>query len=682
MLAANVKSRVFRLASAGCFIFLMSSVQVCAFQEEDAEVVWYESFFQEGKRKNVESELGAANRKLQQAREQQDKLAEAMALKEMGLIYLTRAFSYDSAMKVLIRALAIEEALLRKDKQVFTYLAMAQVFEQVGDYAKGSELLKVALELNETKQNKSVDALILNELGKINASTGQIDDAFENYQQVLAIKDEINNPKVEAEALFNLAHLYTNQKKYTEALRDHKLALAIRRRIKDKRNEAQSLNDIGELYSLTKNDEKAMANHIVALEIRQLQKDKKGIAESYNNIGVLYYRQRNFNRAVANLQLALEAGRESDDHHAMSRSYEYLSECYEATGNFERALAYKNDFFRMNELIQGEKDEQQLVEIQNRFVVRKSEAEIAKLETDRAQRDRELEEQKKFRNYLFLLVALCLIIAILIFYFYLVQHRLNKRLTAAQDKLNRQNIELQELNATKDKFFSIISHDLKGPLNSLTSFSSLLINHTESLSKEEIKMFAKDFDKSLKNLFSLLENLLEWSRSQTGNIEFTPESFDLGWLLLENMDLLKAQAQQKRITLINANEHSVFVRAHKNSISTVIRNLISNAVKFTPEDGRITLDLHQNGKDVIVSVTDTGVGMSEDIINKLFRIDSKHSTKGTANEKGTGLGLILCKEFVEKNGGRIWVKSTEGEGSVFNFSLPSQQPSLVGSNSE
>jgi len=263
---------------------------------------------------------------------------------------------------------------------------------------------------------------------------------------------------------------------------------------------------------------------------------------------------------------------------------------------------------------------------------------------------------------------------VLIFYFYLVQHRLNRRLRAAQDKLNQQNAELQELNATKDKFFSIISHDLKGPLNSLTSFSSLLINHTESLSKEEIKMFAKDFDKSLKNLFSLLENLLEWSRSQTGNIEFTPESFDLGWLLLENMDLLKAQAQQKKITLVNANEQSVFVQAHKNSVSTVIRNLISNAVKFTPEEGKITLNIIQSNDEVIVSVTDTGVGMPQAVIDKLFRIDSKHSTKGTANEKGTGLGLILCKEFVEKNGGHIWVTSTEGEGSVFSFSLPYHEP--------
>jgi signal transduction histidine kinase len=129
------------------------------------------------------------------------------------------------------------------------------------------------------------------------------------------------------------------------------------------------------------------------------------------------------------------------------------------------------------------------------------------------------------------------------------QQRSNKKLKVAHDQLNSQNLELQELNATKDKFFSIISHDLKGPLNSLTSFSSLLINHTESLSKEEIKMFASDFDKSLKNLFALLENLLEWSRSQTGNIEFIPEPFDLAAMLEENKELLNAQAQNKNIML-------------------------------------------------------------------------------------------------------------------------------------
>lgn len=675
MFFTKVLQRLFYCKIGYAILMLVFSLPVYALQDQESDIAWYESFFQEEKRNTVENALSKANSKLNQAVKQQDQIAEAMALKEIALIHLTRTFNYDSAIKFLVQALAIEDLLQRKDKLVFTYLAIAQVFEKVGNYPKGTEYLKLALLLNESQHNRAVDALILNELGKINASKGQVEEAFENYQLVLVYRDEIKRPKVEAEALFNLAHLYTMQGKYNEALQNHKLALAIRRSINDKKNEAQSLNDIGELYGLMKNAEKAMANHLVALEIRQKLKDKKGIAESYNNIGVEYYHQKNFNRAIANLDLALAAGKESDDQHQMSKSYEYLSECFEAKGDLSKALQYKDYFFGMNELIQGEKDEQELLDAQNSYEVRKTEEEIANLEAVRIQREQEIEEQKKFRNFLFLLVALSLIIVVLIFYFYLVQHRLNKRLTTAQDKLNQQNTELQELNATKDKFFSIISHDLKGPLNSLTSFSSLLINHTEHLSKEEIKMFAQDFDKSLKNLFSLLENLLEWSRSQTGNIEFTPELFDLGSLLEENVDLLKAQAQNKRISLLNASADKLFILyAHKNSVNTVIRNLISNAVKFTPEEGKITVGFQPNKHEVIVSIADTGVGMSQDVIDKLFRIDSKHSTKGTANEKGTGLGLILCKEFIEKNGGRIWVTSTEGEGSVFSFSLPCKEP--------
>jgi signal transduction histidine kinase len=243
--------------------------------------------------------------------------------------------------------------------------------------------------------------------------------------------------------------------------------------------------------------------------------------------------------------------------------------------------------------------------------------------------------------------------------------------------VQQQNTELQELNATKDKFFSIISHDLKGPLNSLTSFSGLLINHTDSLSKDEIRLLAKDLDKSLKNLFALLENLLEWSRSQTGNIEFNPEPFDVGTLLQVNTDLLNAQAKNKNISIINSNDKAVAVNAHKHSINTVIRNLVSNAVKFTPPGGTITLGLNQGIDKITISVADTGVGMGPEIIEKLFRIDTKHSTRGTADEKGTGLGLILCKDFIEKNGGKIWVESVVGKGTIFYFTLPAAQQKIV-----
>lgn len=656
----------------GFIVFLSSFSQTGAFVQDDpvSDIEWYNNFFRDGIQKPVEDVLALSNRKLQIATENQDMAGRAKALKEIGLIHLTRANDYEKAMDFLIKALAIEDSLDIKNKQVFTYLGIAKVFEEVGDFEKGLQFLQQAIAINEKFKNYSILVLILNELGKTHAASGLIDEAFENYKQVLEYTDQVRQPAVEAEALFNLAHLYQLKNEYDSALNNYKKALAIRRSLSDKKNEARSLNDIGELYRVMKNYEKAFANHTVALEIRQKLGDKKGIAESYNNIGVIYYQSKNFHRAIANLLLGLQAARESQAQEEQAKSYEYLSQSYSELGDYKKALENESQFSDMNDFIQHDKNAHQLLETQNRYVINKKESEIGKLEFDRVQREMEIESQREFRNFLFILIALSVIIIVLVFYLYVTKQKTNKILQEANDKVNRQNIELQNLNATKDKFFSIISHDLKGPLNSLTSFSSLLINHTDSLSKEEIQMMATDLDKSIKNLFALLENLLEWSRSQTGNIEFKPEVFDVAAILDENINLLRPQAQGKNITLISENISEHLALAHKPSINTVVRNLISNAIKFTPEGGRITMALKRNNKEVIVSITDTGVGMPAEVLEKLFRIDTKHSTKGTANEKGTGLGLILCKEFVEKNNGRIWVTSKPEFGSTFYFTLP------------
>lgn len=653
----------------GCLL-LVSVFPLAAQQEPDASIAWYESFFQAGKRRPIEKELEQATAKLRQAQAQNDKPAEAKALKEIGLIHLTRAHTYEVALGLFIRSLAIEDSLDLKREQIFSNLALAEAFEAVENHIKSAERLKRAFAISEEFHDPHYYVLILNKLGRVNASLGETEEAFGNYELVLKYEEPLDQPQVEAEALFNLGHLYTQQGKYTEALSHHKRALALRRAIHDRKNEAVSLNDIGELYHLMKNDAKALANHIVALEIRQELKDKQGIAESYNNIGVLYFGKKNYSRAIANLKLALDAGKGLQDQQQMRRSYEYLSYSYKELRDYKNALDSKEQYLVSNDFILNAENERELLEKENRYELGKSEAKIDKLETDRIQREKEIEAQKKFRNVLFVLIALSLVIVVLVTYLYIVKKRSNQVLQEANDKVQLQNVALQDLNATKDKFFSIISHDLRGPLNSLTSFSGLLINHTDSLSKEEIKMLAQDLDKSLKNLFALLENLLEWSRSQTGQIEFRSDKFDLATLLEENKELLKAQANNKKITIENTCHQEQPIYAHRNSVNTVVRNLISNAIKFTPEGGTITLGIKPQQDHVVVSIADNGVGMSKDIVAKLFRIDTKHTTKGTANEKGTGLGLILCKEFIEKNGGRIWVESEEGKGSVFLFTLP------------
>lgn len=238
-------------------------------------------------------------------------------------------------------------------------------------------------------------------------------------------------------------------------------------------------------------------------------------------------------------------------------------------------------------------------------------------------------------------------------------------------EINSQNLQLNTLHATKDKFFSIISHDLRGPLHSLTSFSSLLLHHANELSKEEIQMVSQNLDKSLKNLFPLLDNLFEWSRSQNGMLEFTPDMLNLTEILQQCKQLLDGQAEQKNIRIINKAEQPLAVFANKNLLTSVFRNLISNAIKFTPSEGTITLDASLQGKEIVVTICDTGVGMTKEAQQKLFQLGIMHTTIGTAKEKGTGLGLILCKDFVEKSGGRIWVESEAGKGTTFFVSIPS-----------
>lgn len=640
------------------------------YAQENDDIVWFESFFLPATEQSTEQALANRNDRLLAAIETKDLPEELKIKKELGLIHLTQTHNYEKALDYFIDALTLEDSLHQEEKKVFTYLGLSKVFEAVGDFNKCTELLESAKAINESTKNIDVLVLILNEMGKINAALGMLSEARENYELVLEYNEQLDRPSVKAEALYNLGHLNTLEGDYPKALENHKNALAIQRSIYNREKEARLLNDIGELYLLMKNQERTYANHFAALEIRQSLKDKAGIAESYNNIGALYYIQKNYERAIANLMLGLASGQEAQAQQHISKSYDYLSFAYEALGNYKKAFEYKQLHLAIIEFIQQEKNEQKLLETQNRYVIEKKESEISSLERDRDQKEKEIQTQRQFRNLLIVLSTLALIVLALILYLYQIKRRSNKILQVVNTKVKTQNTELQNLNATKDKFFSILGHDLKGPLNSLSSFSNLLINYTDSLSKEEIQQLATDLDKSIKNLYSLLENLLEWSRSQTGNIAFTPEAFDLPALLEENKALLQAQAENKKINLVSNHAESLTVNTHKHSINTVIRNLISNAIKFTPEGGTITMDLKKENGFVIVSIADTGVGMSKEVIDKLFRIDAKHSTKGTANEKGTGLGLILCKEFVEKNGGKIWVTSEEDKGSVFSFSIP------------
>lgn len=240
--------------------------------------------------------------------------------------------------------------------------------------------------------------------------------------------------------------------------------------------------------------------------------------------------------------------------------------------------------------------------------------------------------------------------------------------------VNKNNeLKLIELNATKDKFFSIIAHDLKTPFNSIIGYSELLHEQIKGKEYEKIGGIANIISQSSNRAMNLLMNLMTWAQSQSGDMIFNPQKFDLIPLIAEVNLLSDDIARQKSILIATKLPTGIQVYADYEMINTVLRNLISNAIKFTQPGGKITIAAVEKQNQLVVSISDTGVGVPKDRIDNLFTIGGGHSTSGTENEKGTGLGLILCKEFVNKNSGEIWVESKAGIGTTIFFSLPLAQ---------
>ncbi len=268
-------------------------------------------------------------------------------------------------------------------------------------------------------------------------------------------------------------------------------------------------------------------------------------------------------------------------------------------------------------------------------------------------------------GYTFYLFGISFLLMLVIVFFVLLglSIRTNK-------KLKNKYHEMEKLNATKDKFFSIIAHDLKSPFNSLMGFSEVLSMQVENKSPKEIMAYSRSIYNSTRKLYSLVDTLLQWSRTQLGTTDYNPERLDVKVLALNVVSILKINAEEKDIIISFDIDNNLIAWADKDLFSAVLRNLVSNAIKFSRVGSVIKVAAIRKANYIEVSVSDTGVGISSDNLHKIFRVDANLTTVGTLNEKGTGLGLALCKEFAEINKGAISVESKLEKGSVFKFTVP------------
>ena len=418
--------------------------------------------------------------------------------------------------------------------------------------------------------------------------------------------------------------------------------------------------------------------------------DKLLILDSNANLGAYYLGTSNFKKALDFTQKSFEIANELKHLNEQKRIYLQISEIYTATKNYKKALENYIRYKELNDSVFNEKNIKEITGLEYKY---KFEKEKQAIELEQQKKNAIITEKskgQKILNITFILGFILMSSLALVILRSSLQKRkaniilrnqkmqieeTNKALTLQKEEIESVVFELEKANKTKDKFLSIIAHDLKSPFNALLGFSNLLLKNHSVIDEKERETFIKCIHDSSIKTYRLLENLLTWARSQTGKLKFSTEIINLSTLINETISLLEEPARNKNIKLILNEEKDLLIKADKNMIDTVIRNLVSNAIKFTPKGGVIsvksqTIIDENNQKFAQFSVKDNGVGISQELQSKLFKITENVTTKGTEEETGTGLGLILCEEFIEKHNGKIWVESEVDKGSKFSFIIP------------
>jgi len=304
-----------------------------------------------------------------------------------------------------------------------------------------------------------------------------------------------------------------------------------------------------------------------------------------------------------------------------------------------------------------------IYQIQAKYKLGKNTRELEALKLKNQSQLDAIDSAKSGKIYWVVITFLVVVLMIATFYLLFKEKKL-----AGELKIKTK--ELHELNVSKDKFFSIIAHDLKNPFNVLVSYTSILKTDLDLFTKEQLQQIISDLNEASENGYNLLQNLLLWTRSQTNRIHILKSNFILADVFKDVKALAELNLADKEQTLSMDFEPNLSVFADKDMIAVVLRNLVFNAIKFSVKGSAIYLKAYQTGSNVRVDVIDSGIGIAEESIKNLFAIDKNTIVQGTEGETGTGLGLVLCKEFIEKNDGQIWVESKLGEGSVFSFILP------------
>ncbi len=539
-------------------------------------------------------------------------------------------------------------------------------------YSKALESYQKALEINREIGNKKGISYCLNNIGIVYWYKDNHSLALEFFQKSLKINDEIGDKDGISRCLNNIGEIHMKLGNNSQAIDYFHKSLEVKVEIGNRLGYSVCLNNIGEIYLRQENYSVALQNFQESLKIRKHFGDNYGICLSYRSIGKIYLITCNFSKALDFTLKSLKIANKLELLEIQKDLHEQLSKIYATTKSYKKAYENYILYKELNDSIFNEDYLKKIssLEYQYKFEKEKQVIELKQQKKD-AVYTAEVKRQKIVSRSFIVGFILMLVIVALIFRILMVKRKSHKILSKQKEKIDKDNIQLKELNATKDKFFSIIAHDLRGPLGNLKNFGEIIWLSHDDFDDEKRKELLELLTQGAKETYNLLDNLLKWARSNVGGLVCKPAQISVNDIVNENFKILHRNAVTKKISLNNKLDENTVLFADYDMINTVIRNLISNAVKFTPTGGNIDIISRKtNDNRIEIGVSDSGIGMNKELISGLFKIETVHTTLGTNKERGSGLGLKLCKEFIEKHKGNIWVESEEGKGSIFWINFP------------
>lgn len=581
--------------------------------------------------------------------------------------------------------LANELGLLAKVTQISNFLGVAYINYHYS-IPKALPYFHDALELSLKIKDSIQTAYAYNNLGDVYMYNRNYHLALEYSQTAASYFERLGNKRGASYSYINLGEAHRSLKEYESSLTYLLRSLEIRKKLENKWNVGGALFAIAQTYSSMGNYSQASKYYKESIQYYNKDVDYVGIANCNTGIGEILYKQGKFALSLKKYNEAIEINKKHENYNGLVTNYIGCALIFSKTGYSMKGKKYLNDALKLAQTLPFSTRIRDVYEVFAEFYLNtgnyKAAAESFKkfvvvhdslLSVEREitikefQQNHEmnkritemkynLEKSKLGELYLQFAMVLLLVVGGFLYWRYRTNSILNKKLNLT--------------NESKDKLFKVISHDLKSPFNSLMAFASMLHSEFETLSPEDHKDGLREIQSSADKVYKLLENLLDWSRLQTNTMDVKLEVLSPQEIIVQNCNLYERAAKNKNITLkYRIPEEDCAILADSHMYSSVMRNLLSNAIKFTPNGGNINVIYNINHEKVLFEVIDDGIGIDEAIVKNIFEKDKTLSTNGTNQESGTGLGLLLCNEFITKMGGDFLVESKKGIGSRFYFTL-------------